>query len=799
VISAGEACTAPLVRTWARGRKFFDAYGPTEATIWSTVARHSENVGTPHIGRPIANTELYILDQHLQPLPVGVSGQLHIAGPGLARGYLRQPTLTAEKFIPHPFSSQAGARLYRSGDLARYRADGNIEFLGRSDHQVKLRGYRIELGEIETALVEHEAIQKAVVVAHEGTAGNTRLVAYIVTNTEVPLSDTELRTYMKARQPEYMVPSAFVQLEELPLTANGKVDRRALAAPEFSITVAGSHVAPRTRIEESLARIWCDVLRLDQVGINDNFFELGGDSILSLQIISRANKDGLLLSPRHLFEQPTIAALAAVVGSTGGARAEQGIVSGTLPLTPVQHWFFDQQMVDPHHFNQAVMLEVRQPLDTALLEQAMKVIVEHHDALRLHFHRGADAWQQINAEVEDHRFFEQVNLRNVAHEQLSVALEEAASRAQASLDLGHGPVMRLIYFDLGAPRSARLLWVVHHLAVDGVSWRILVEDLQTVYAQLRSNQPARLGAKTTSYKQWAEQMVEYARSEDVREQVSYWTTARREQVGGLPVDTIGAENSRDSTSVVTVELEAEQTRALLQEVPQVYHTQINDVLLTALALCLTGWSGEAGHLIDLEGHGREDIFESVDVSRTVGWFTSIYPVRLEVRPHPGSNAQASALTQIKELLREVPQRGIGYGLLKYLSPDEELRERMQKVPGAEISFNYLGQVDQAVAKDSPFAIAAEPSGATQSSRGKRRYLLEINGIVTAGRLRLVWTYNSNVHRGKTIQAVAEDYIRQLQRLVRHCQSPEAGGYTPSDFPKANLTQEQLDELLAELQ
>jgi amino acid adenylation domain-containing protein/non-ribosomal peptide synthase protein (TIGR01720 family) len=803
VISAGEACAAQVVREWAAGRRFFNAYGPTETTIWATVARCRENGEAPTIGRPINNTQIYILDDHLNPAPVGVPGHLHIAGPGLSRGYLRRPALTAEKFIPHPFSEQAGARLYRTGDVARYLPDGNIELSGRIDHQVKIRGYRIELGEIEAALTEHEAVKKAVVLGHEDTQGSKRLVAYVVADANATLVDAELRSYLKQRLPDHMIPTVFVQLAEIPLTPNGKVDRRALPAPERTRSESAEYVPPRTAAEQTLARIWSEVLRLEQVSIHDNFFELGGDSILSIQVISRANRAGLKLTPRQLFEQPSVAALASVVGSIAVAQAEQGLVTGEVKLTPIQHWFFEQEMVDPHHFNQAVMLAVPSDLDLSLFEQAVKHLLMHHDALRLRFHRRAEGgWQQLNAEVEESQVFEVREIRAETVEERGQAIYQATTEAQRSLDIEGGPLLRVVYFDLGddSAGGARLLIVIHHLAVDGVSWRILLEDLRAAYEQLSRQEAVVLPSKTTSYQQWARHLMEYAESAELEQEIDYWTDERWQQVKPLPVDIAGAENTRQSMSIVTVTLDAEQTRALVQEVPQVYHTQINDLLLTALALTLIRWSGGQIALIDLEGHGREDIFEMVDVSRTVGWFTSIFPVLLGIKePQDGEGREATAIKGVKEQMRGVPRRGIGYGLLKYLSRDVSTGERLKAQPQAEVSFNYLGQVDQVLGESSLFAMASEPGGPTQSHSGRRSYLLEINAIISGGELSLSWSYSSNLHRQQTIEALAADYIHQLQQLIIHCQSPQAGGYTPSDFPDVELSQEELDELLTELQ
>jgi aryl carrier-like protein len=353
IIVAGEVCPSNIVARWSPHRRFFNAYGPTETSIWATVAECSDSSVNPPIGRPIANTEVYVLDQRGQVVPVGVAGELYIGGAGLARGYWQRAELTAERFLPDPFSVAPGERLYRTGDLVRYLEAGELEYLGRLDQQVKVRGHRIELGEIEAVLGQHERVRQSVVVAREDVPGQKQLVAYVVSAGEQEVSVGELRSYLGAQLPEYMVPSFFVGLAELPLTPNGKVDRRALPAPEHSRTQSEQdYVAAVTPAEQALAEIWCEVLGLEQVGVHDNFFHLGGDSILSIQVIARANEAGLWLTPKQLFQHPTIAQLAEVAGTTIHIPAEQGQVSGPVPLIPIQHWFFEQELAQPQHFNQ---------------------------------------------------------------------------------------------------------------------------------------------------------------------------------------------------------------------------------------------------------------------------------------------------------------------------------------------------------------------------------------------------------------------------------------------------------------
>ncbi len=747
----------------------FNEYGPTEGTVWCSVyeIRLDEPGTCVPIGRSIANTQIYLLDSHLQPVPVGVPGELHIGGTGVARGYLNRPELTAAKFIPNPFSSAPEARLYKTGDLARYLPDGNIEFLGRIDQQVKVRGFRIELGEIETALGQHPALQEVAVLARDDTPGDKHLVAYLVPRQEPAPSIAELRSFVRARLPEYMVPSAFVVLKEMPLMPNGKIDRRALPAPEQTRPeLENAYVAPRTRAEEILAGIWAQVLGVERVGIRDSFFELGGDSILSIQVIARANQQGLRLTPKQLFQSPTVEGLAAAVGTAAIIQAEQGIVTGPMPLIPVQHWFFEHHPVDPHHWNTSMLIAVWQPLDMAVLEQTLKHLLIHHDALRLRFHKAESGWQQFNADTGDTLPFSRLDLSSVAPEEQAQAIESAAAALQGSLNLSEGPLLQMVYFDLGPAQPDRLLMIFHHLVLDGVSWRVFLEDLQTVYHQLSRGERVQLPPKTTSFQYWSRRLKEYAESPQLRQELDYWLKITAQEARPLPVDYRDGANTYGSVDNVTVSLCADETQALLHKVPAAYGTQINDVLLTALVRAFARWTGERALLVEMEGHGREHILEDVDLSRTVGWFTTSFPVRLELGP---DDEPETALQTIKAQSREIPNRGIGYGLLRYLCPDENIRRQLAARPQPQVNFNYLGQFDQLpTAEWFPFQIAPESVGPEQSHRSLRTVLLHIVAIVTGGEMHLRCLYSKNLHRRETIERLTQDCADELRSLITHC-------------------------------
>lgn len=1094
VISSGEALSIELQeRFFARlDAALHNLYGPTEASIDVTFweCRKGETRSTVPIGRPIANTRMYVLTGALQPAPINVPGELCIGGIGLGRGYLHRPDLTAEKFIPDPFDETAGSRMYRTGDVGRWRADGAIEYLGRSDHQVKIRGIRIELGEIETAINQHPAVNDSVVLVSGDSQNSRRLVAYVVPGEDraftvrqllkleraglpeggsvwempngmpvvfrnrgetefvydeifrdqsylkhgitlseqscvfdvganiglftlfvgqavpgarvyafepipplfdllkvnaslygfevvafscglsnenrsvdftyyphasvmsgrfadpaaeretvaayvlnqrraqggaefsraeldalleerlesetftcalrtlsdvmresgvenidllkvdvekseldvllgiepqdwskirqivvevhdtdgrlnqitgllashgyeltvdqdallkdtklynvyarrslmiMPASDSgitgepgflnrgqliaDIKSSLKERLPEYMVPATFVLLDSLPLNANGKLDRRALPAPDTArLDRRAEFAAPRTNVEKVLAEIWAEVLGLAKASVNDNFFDLGGDSIMSMQIVSRARKVGLHLTPKHIFQRQTVAELAAVVDTTSFIEAEQGIVTGRVPLTPVQHWFFEMQLTDVNHFNQSALIESAEPLEGPVLAAAVDALLKHHDALRLRFVLSENVWQQLNAGEEIEDIVAHHDLSGLSDADQASAIEAAMAELHRTLNIFTGPMIRVGWFDFGAQAPSRLFIVIHHLAVDGVSWRILIEDLQTAYRQLNSGVAIQLPAKTTAFRTWSERLQQYARSEATLNELDYWLSSPAGEVRKLPVDYSQDNNVRSSAATLSMSLSAETSSALLHSVPAAFGTQINDVLLAALMAALGNWVGEGPLPIDVEGHGREEIVEGVDLSRTVGWFTTIFPVWAR---NTGSD-EVSLLKSVRDQLRAQPNRGIGYGVLRYLA-DDEIRAKFDNLPSAEVLFNYLGRFNRTAESWRPIhGERGQHYGPTQ----ERSHLLEIGCRITDERLRVEWTFSKNVHRRETIQTLAESLVSWLEKIVELAASPTPAFYLPSDFPDVELNQQELVDILAEIE
>ncbi|MGW0366578.1 amino acid adenylation domain-containing protein [Streptomyces sp. NPDC002990] len=773
VIFGGEALEPKHVLTWfgrygSGGARLVNMYGITETTVHVTYqeieAGHVAAGGRLPAGRPLPGYRVFLLDPLGHPVPVGVAGEIHVAGGGVARGYLHRPELTEERFPVNPYGAP-GERMYRSGDVARWRADGTLEYLGRADDQVKIRGFRIELGEIETALVGHERVRETVVVAHEGGDGHRRLVAYLVPEGDLPVR--ELRAHLAESLPDHMIPAVFVPLERLPVTPSGKVDRRALPAPEVRAERPGTpYVAPREGIEEALAAVWAEVLGVRRVGVHDNFFELGGDSILSIQVISRARRAGLRLTSKLLFVHQTVAELASVVEHSDPAApaAAPAEASGRVTLTPIQRWFFEAHTVNPHQYAMSVHVSLAHGTEAALLERALTAVVDHHDALRMRYSRDASgSWHQEYAD----RSGELLAVRDLTGAfDVEGALHDVASQLQRALDLENGTLVKGAFLLLPDGAAPRLFLAVHHLVMDGVSWRIVLEDLATAYDQLAAGRAVDLGPGSSSYQQWSRRLTEHVRSGGFDHETAYWHKASG--AGGIPCDAPSesrADGSGPGTygelAVESVRMDRAETAALLHRVPAAFRTQINDVLLAALGRVLGDWAG-AAVTIALEGHGREELFDDVDLSRTVGWFTTIYPVTLDVP----SGDWSPALKAVKRTLRKVPGRGVGYGALRYLSaPGSAAHTALAGAPQPQISFNYLGQWGAATSGSGLVRDRFDGLGADQAPDQPRPHLIDIVAAVSDGELRVDWMHSPTTHTPTTVRRLAEEFLTALRQIA----------------------------------
>ncbi len=774
LVLGGERCDwalAERIRSLKPACRLLNHYGPTETTVGVLAHPLTEvlpGYDSVPLGAPLPNAQVQILDAWLQPVAEGVAGELYLGGPGVAQGYLGHAALTAERFVP----AADGARCYRSGDRARLDRE-RIVFLGRNDDQVKIRGYRVELGELAQALRALEGVEEAVVQAlpMDNDPSRLQLLAWCVApgRTAQALKDDLLK-----RLPEALVPAQIVLIERLPVTSNGKLDKRALPMPGAQ---QADFVAPSGEAEETLARIWGEVLKVERVGAEDNFFELGGDSILSLQIIARAKRQGWKITPKQLFEAQTVARLAQlakpIAAKPAAAAPVVNVRQGQVPLVPSQARFFDTEVVARHHWNQSILLTPHQALDDAALARALDAVVEQHDALNLAFSEQAGQWRAefTRAEPANRLWRRKVGSFD--------ELPALADEAQRSLDLARGELLRAVLFEDEAG-AQRLLLIVHHLVVDGVSWRVLLEDLQAAYQQ----QP--LAPRTTAIKEWAERLQGYAAAPALLAQREHWEQALDDGLSALlakgDVVTVG--------EPLVTRLSNQQTQRLLKAAPAAYRTQVNDLLLAALAEAVRRFSGESAVSVMLEGHGREDLFDGLDLTRTLGWFTSLFPVRLSA----GETLDAT-LKAVKEQLRATPERGVGYGVLRYLA-DPATQAALRNRPQPRLVFNYLGQFDGSFDRQqgSLFAPATEASGAARCPASPAAPVVSIDGQVYNGELSLSWSFSPELFDARAVQALAAHYQQALEAIIEHCASGVGSAITPSDVPLAGLSQAQLDRL-----
>ena len=747
IIFGGEALEMASLKPWFdrhgdAAPRLINMYGITETTVHVTYRPLSKDDLTRGslIGVPIPDLQLYVLDANLEPAPIGVPGEMFVGGAGLAKGYLNRAELTAERFIAHPFSSDHTARLYRTGDLAKRLANGDIEYLGRIDQQVQLRGFRVELGEIESVLLTHPQVREAKVILREDTPGDQRLAAYLIPSNGVTPTVTELREHLQKKVPDYMVPAAFVTLKQFPLTNNGKLDTKALPQPTTDrAALASSYTAPQSDAEKTLAKIWQDVLKTDRVGATDNFFELGGDSIISIQIISRARAAGLDLMPKHLFKNQTIAELAAVCSSHVPMikAAVEEAPSGNMPLTPIQRWFFEHDFADKNHWTQSFLFETTSAINADRLRSALKAVVNHHSALRLRFANGI----QSVALTESGEL-----LQVISGTQIDTLTP------QTQLDIVNGPLLRAVLY----PEANRFFLTIHHLAVDGVSWRILLEDLEAAY------HGRNLASATASFGLWSKALSNYSKSPILVGEAAYWRSVllSAPEEPALPYDAVPlGENIESSVDPLSFALSESETQTLLRDVPAAFGTRINAALLTALASAFKVQTGKQSLFLELEGHGREHVVGDLDTTRSVGWFTSIFPVSLSL---PATDDLIASLKSVQKQLNAIPENGVGYGVLRHLGDSSFLGEQSYT---PDLVFNHLGQFDQVTDGLELFRFATETLAPWHGGKNKRTHALEINTIVVGGKLEIRVASSRSLHQRETIVALAEGFVSKLRELI----------------------------------
>lgn len=725
--------------------KLVNMYGITETTVHVTykpLSLHDAHSAS-HIGRPISDMHCYVLNAEQQPVPTGTPGELYVGGAGLARGYLNRPELTAERFVGNPYATQSDYdkgydRLYKTGDLVRRLSDGNLEYLGRNDFQVKIRGYRIELGEIEAALVAVSEVRQAVVIDRERD-GHKYLAAYVVSDTSCTVVTAQLQDTLAATLPDYMLPATFSIIEAIPLTSNGKLDRQRLPEPEF--VDADSYLAPRSALEDQLCRIWQQVLGLPLVGIQDNFFHIGGDSIICIELVSVLRREGLTVKTKDIFDAPTVAQLAVRINRgvvDTDVVAEQGELTGEFGLLPIQQQFFDKHLAKPHHWNQAFIVDIPVIIEEAMLAGAISKLVSQHDMLRCRFSQSADG-QFKNVYITE-RYVSvtpyKINTASISDDELYDVL----SNIQNCLNYSTGPLWQVAYLTGYSDGRTRLWFAFHHLIIDAVSWRIIVDDLRYLLSG------GLLGNKTSSYRQWVAAVYDYATQH--RRELPYWQSVLDDQVS-FPV-------SKD-TQICTFALSESLTDVLLREVNSGYQTEINDLLLSALAIALNKVFKTPVSHITLEAHGRDGIDTTLDASRTVGWFTTTYPVRLRDTGDIGST-----IVEIKRMLRAIPNKGVGYGALW---------QSGMIVGGSlpEISFNYFGQFNnrQNSFEHSDWTISSHGIGQTIAEKNRKPVLLDINGVISGGALEFrIESGLSNEQSASLVQS----FENALVGVIEHAKS-----------------------------
>jgi amino acid adenylation domain-containing protein/non-ribosomal peptide synthase protein (TIGR01720 family) len=858
IIFGGEALAPARLEQWRTAypqTQLINMYGITETTVHVTfkeITPKEIKSNTSNIGQPIPTLSIYLIDRHLNLVPIGVVGELIVGGEGVARGYLNRPELTAGKFCPrrpggalfekpappgpprknfslnlkgpgknhlqscnhasmqssphrspqYPNTPSPHHPIYKSGDLARWLSNGELEYLGRIDQQVKIRGFRIELGEIENRLLRHDKIKEAVVISRAEESGENYLCAYFVSHKALPVSG--LREYLSKELPDYMIPAYFTRLEKIPLTSNGKIDRKALPKP--GITIAEENIeTPGDHIQEKLIEIWQQVLGIEKIGINNNFFEIGGDSIKAIRISARLQKYGLKMEIKDLFLYPTVKQLSKYIKKTDRV-IPQGSVEGEVPLTPIQQWFFQSFSTNYHHFNQAVMLYRQEGFDEIALKNLFKKIVEHHDALRMVYrvnHTPETVIIQRNRGIHGNSKgklfdFNVFDYREAKPGDIGTPIREQANRIQASIDLQEGPLVKLGLFKTSS--GDHLLIAIHHLVIDGVSWRILLEDFTAGYQQLQEGKDIRFQDKTDSFQYWSQRLREYAGGNEILKESDYWKSIEEQEITPIPRDfdisTSPGNNKFKNREKVSLSLNSRETGQLLKEVNHAYGTEINDVLLAALGMAVNDWCGNPRVLVNLEGHGRENIIEDINISRTIGWYTTQFPVVLDMNR---SQDLSYTIKAVKEMLRRIPNKGIGYGILKYLIPAEK-RAGLVFTHKPGISFNYLGQFGQEHNSSGEFSQISNLSmGNTINPELEAVFAIDINGMIgQKGELVLGFSYNKYEYKKSTIEKLVDLYRSNLLKIIRHCTQKEEKELTPSDLTYSDFSIKELEDLNSEL-
>ncbi|UZO79163.1 amino acid adenylation domain-containing protein [Aquimarina sp. ERC-38] len=776
ILLAGEALSPSLVKKYEKlelNAKLVNIYGPTEATVYSSqyeLNLSKSDVSYVPIGRPLRNVSLYIVDKNLSLLPVGIIGELCISGPQVAKGYWNRSELTKEKFITNPFIDIPNQKMFRTGDLVRWLPDGNIQFIGRKDYQVKIRGYRIELEEVETHLEQLSWIDKAVALAIPLENGTNKLLAYVQSKEKIDIVKTKNSLYEVL--PEYMIPEFFEEIQEYPLSSNGKIDRKSLTKINTSFTNDREYIAPRTAQEKQLLEIWQEILMIDTISVKDNFFALGGDSIMAIQMVSRAKEYGIFFMVKDVLRYRTIERILLIAKEENKVLTEQGKLEGEFSLTPIQHLFFNQQG-GSNHYNQSMLLEVDRKISFDVMKKVVAILINKHDSLRLSFNlKKKQGWSQNYIKDKEAILFKE---RCNSKKELSIVCQ----KYQENLDITQGEIAKFVWISMpNHLKNDFLFIVVHHLGIDGVSWRILFENMIDSFKIINIEKKNLDDAiKQTSFRQWTNRLIEYADAQKLKAEYDYWIKTLS-NVSAMPKDFTETEIKTYKNKIdYKFGFSKKETKELLGKANLAYGTRINDILLSALTLTLTTWSNTPKVVIGLEGHGREELFDDIDVTKTTGWFTSLYPVTLSV-PDDSNNLEL-LIANTKDMIRNIPNQGIGYGILRYLSDDQKVKLNLD-IDFSSIIFNYLGDFDTSLDNQNMIKISLEERGEDIGVYNKNPYSITITSLILEQKLNFIWSFDSSVYNKETSEFLIKSFSQNLKKIIVHCCSRQPVK-TPSDF------------------
>ncbi|API91262.1 MULTISPECIES: non-ribosomal peptide synthetase [unclassified Virgibacillus] len=765
VFSSGEALTIKIVNEFREKMTkstLVNLYGPTEASLtvsaWEDDGAELNNY-VP-IGQPIDNANLYLLDDNLNKVSHGNEGYIYISSIGLTEGYWNLPDKTMNSFIPNHFDD-LGEYLFKTGDIGRLHKNKHIQFIGRDDFQVKIRGYRIELLEITNIIDKITSVQDSIVTSYSFDETDKRIVAYIKLKDDSAMTEKDLKNILLQKLPTYMVPSKIMIVEEFKLNNNGKIDRNLLPKPDYS---EKNYIKPTNNIEQKMAEIWRKSLKLRDVGLEDNFFELGGDSILAIQIVNTAKREGITLTVDQIFEFETIKEILNNCSNTNKNQIflPEEYKNEHQLLTPIQKLFFEKELFNPSFYNMSLPLVILKPLNLNLLKKTLNLLLDKHEVLKSNFIQIKNKWEhRYNKNLKEIPFYIHDRSKALKHT-LKDEIQNIIQNEQSNLDLAEDSLIKAIYIKLPDGNKDKLVLILHHLIVDGLSWRILAEDIEEIYTNLQNKEIFNM-KPTTSYRLWSEEINDIIEtdSDSFKKDKIFWSNFTLPSTNIL-VDNYDGKNLMKNEMMFLDSLSKEETDRLLRSVPKAFGCHINDILLTALLISFNEWSGRNYLCLDLEGHGRESIGTNIDVSETIGWFTSIFPVLLQTRKKREDISET--INNVHNTLRKIPHRGLSYGMFRYQEKDTKLKLNLLNLPKRHVKFNYLGQFDQ-IFNNSLFKLEKFLINKEIGDNEKRSHLIDITALVTNDRFNIQWKFSSDIHSCETIKKVLQKYNDTLKEII----------------------------------